>query len=526
MTDKLLQNLVDPILDDSITMLIRQGKHDDAWDLTLNLDEIFRLYYQIQIKLNQCQYIQSLKLIQEALNLTQNHSDSKIKNIWYKLKFYQIAILLLTDKNKGIEAYNKFQDIPQQENEFTLGMSNFILGLINNDPNYLQQSIDYLMASEEYLMSAISYNLVCHSYGGKKGLELADKAIEKFQQINLPNAVSSFSCLKGYFYQSLGDYKMARLFNTKALEECTKTNFEWGMANACSCLGSIAIEEGNVSEGIQSLEFAFKVIVQDLGYFPVPASLLEAYRYSGIYKQGLEMALDLLKRITIFPPASYDNFFVQVILLVLDMDKLELAKDLYERFKSLVGSAHDSRIENSLKLCQALILKQSKSLRTSYESQSMLRELLQTDTLTYHLRIEAIKHLCELLLLEYEFYEREEILEEIQEYINNLSDIAKEQNLIRLSFEAQIITSKLELLKKDISLARQVLVELDEYAKANNLSTYEKVVSREIAVIDENYNKWLDMVEGNSSMRELMEKTNIKNYMTNAIKLVDILKQD
>ena len=205
------------------------------------------------------------------------------------------------------------------------------------------------------------------------------------------------------------------------------------------------------------------------------------------------------------------------------MGQLKQAKELYERFKELAGTTPDSKIEDSLKLCEALILKQSKSLAATYKSQSILRELLQSTTSSYHIRIVIIKHLCELLLLEYELYEQEEILVEVQEHINTLTTIAQEQKLIRLTFESGIISSKLELLKNNFGKARQILVDLHEYAKMNNLIVYERVVNNEITLLDKNYKKWLDLVKGNSSLRELMEKTDIKNYMTNAIKQIDEL---
>ena len=52
------------------------------------------------------------------------------------------------------------------------------------------------------------------------------------------------------------------------------------------------------------------------------------------------------------------------------------------------------------------------------------------------------------------------------------------------------------------------------------------MVKREIALLDENYQKWMDLVENNASLRELIQKTNIKRYMTNDIKQIDGLHMD
>ena len=237
------------------------------------------------------------------------------------------------------------------------------------------------------------------------------------------------------------------------------------------------------------------------------------------------MSLDMLDRL-LFSPAIFERFFVEITLLVLNMDNINLAKELYERFKSIVGTTQNDNIENSLKLCKALILKQSKSLKTSYKAQDMMRRLLQSTTIAYQNRIETIKQLCELLLLEYELYQQDEILKEVQEHIYYLTNIAQEQNLIRLTFESGIISSKLELLKNNFVKAKQILVGLHDYATSNNLFAYERVMISEITLLDENYQKWLGLVESNTSIREIMEKTNIKSYMTNALKQITDLEQD
>ena len=525
MINELDKDFMNPVLENTIIKFIRQGKHEDAWVHTLDLEEIFRLYFQILIRLDQLNYIESYQLIQQVLAVNKDKTDPNIQTILYRLKLYQIVILLIINKGKGVETFNEFHTTPLQDNEFTLGMIDLINGMINNNPNYFQTSIDHLIASEELTMLAHSYNFLGHFLGGKKGIEIADSAINTFHQFGHINYENASKCFKGYLYQTLGDYEKARLFNTKALEGCTKNNWVYGIANADGCLGNIAIEEGNINEAIQRLEHTSKVFNQLYGYNPGIAGLLEAYRYSGKYDKGLAEALDTLNRMTIFSAEIYDRFFVELILLVLNMDNLPLAKDLYERFKSLVGNLQDDRIENNLKLCEALILKHSKSLGATFKSQSILRDLLKSTAISYHNRIEIIKQLCELLLIEYELYSQEEILIEIQEHINALTTIAREQKLIRLTFESRIIASKLELLNKDFGKARKILVDLLDYANFNNLSAYERVVSNEIAILDLNYQKWMSLVERNVSMREFMEKTNIRNYMRNAFILIFYLKQ-
>ena len=112
MVDYLEKNSLNQNLDDSITSIIRRGKHEEALKHALNLDEILRLYYQIQTMLDQSGFIESQELIQKGLDLIDTQSDSKIEYIWCKMTLYLIYMQLLLDPIKGMDSDNKFLVLP------------------------------------------------------------------------------------------------------------------------------------------------------------------------------------------------------------------------------------------------------------------------------------------------------------------------------------------------------------------------------------------------------------------------------
>ena len=113
-------------------------------------------------------------------------------------------------------------------------------------------------------------------------------------------------------------------------------------------------------------------------------------------------------------------------------------------------------------------------------------------------------------------YEQEKTLREVENLVHQLTSIAKEQHIIRLRFDADILQSKLQLLFENIEESKAFLVDLLNLADDKQLSHYQERVGIELQDLDRNFQKWANLVDRNVSMRELIEKSKIKDYIIQA----------
>ena len=60
------------------------------------------------------------------------------------------------------------------------------------------------------------------------------------------------------------------------------------------------------------------------------------------------------------------------------------------------------------------------------------------------------------------------------------------------------------------------LIELLELAKKQNLEYFQQRLEREIEELEQNFQRLMDMVNRNASVKELIQKTNIKDYFVRA----------
>lgn len=438
-----------------------------------------------------------------------------------KLYLYRIFIYILQKKaHLALNVLETYKSIDGPHESFNDGFEQLLLGQLEEKDEvaieYFLKSVEIFQKTKAWWFLGESYELLASRADGDVAKDYIQKAIDVATESGNRVLKGLYSCALGFFYQNDGNYNEARIFNTNALDIAKEENFEWGIATASGCLGRICIEEGRISEAIERLELSNKMFLKTIGYRPGHfSSLIMAYRHAGRYEDAIEFAQLLIAEMNIID-THYGEFFLQLILAALDVDQLDTANKYLNQFKNVSKENDNNTLIIQLKLAKALILKKAKNLASTLRAQEMLEEILKNPAIQYQERILAIRHLCEILLLEYEMFEQENTLREVESLVHQLTSIANKQHLIRLRFDAGILQSKLQLLFGNIEEGKALLVDLLKLAKDKQLSHYKERLGTELQNLEENFQKWIKLVEGNTSIRDLIEKSKIKDYIIQA----------
>ena len=507
--------------DATLRSLIVKGKYDEVKSQVADQDHLIQRQYEILILLDQMDMQKLRSILELAMDEAQRSTSSIAPDILERFSLYYIFTLHeVSQESKARQLYQEINDKGLSDNDFVIGMNNLIRGNFERNPTHLRASIDPLKRAHEYTMIVLAYSDIAHGYTGNKGLEVLEEARNYLTEIGHANYLTSMKCMTGFFHQTLGDLQTAKKLNTEAYQEAQKSNYRYGLASASNCLGSIAIEEGEIEAAITHLEYSNELYRQHSGVNLGAYAMLEAYRLAGKYQQAQKLAENILDTGMYLPSSLKIREFIQIILLSIDMERLEQGWQYLERMQSLYPKP-DSLILAGLRLSEALLLKHSNSLKTTYKSQEILEELLQIDISIYHVRVVIIKHYCELLLVEYEMYESESILQKVEDFVAEMAAIAEKQNLLRLKYEIRLISSRLELIRGNYAKSEQILLELQEFARQNRLDAYEKLLSQELKSLNNNYTKWTELVENNAPMKERIAQAKLREYMVNALKMMD-----
>jgi hypothetical protein len=126
-------------------------------------------------------------------------------------------------------------------------------------------------------------------------------------------------------------------------------------------------------------------------------------------------------------------------------------------------------------------------------------------------------NLCDLLLEELKYSGVEEILLEIQDLLNKISDIATKQRSITSLVDIYSLQAELALIEGNAELSRKLLIKALKIAENKGLELISKKLTAQQNQLFNQLEEWRALFIRNSKLQERIEFLNLKRYVTKAI---------
>ncbi len=204
----------------------------------------------------------------------------------------------------------------------------------------------------------------------------------------------------------------------------------------------------------------------------------------------------------------------------LDKGDFNLANQYYEEMKKISDINEVSSLIFITKWCKGHILMKKNSMRDKVDALRIFEDLLKSEippnlpSVPVYLRIS----ICTILIEELEIYGNIDTLDEIKNHIDIIIEDAPPSYLIMPYLETFILKSKLSLVEGDLKEAENILDKGIIIAKDKSLYNFVKRIERERESIVNKITDWETMLKNNSSIKERIEMTKIKEYFEFALK--------
>ncbi len=240
-------------------------------------------------------------------------------------------------------------------------------------------------------------------------------------------------------YSRLGEFDRAISFLNRSLSLTQEMNLTLDYGLTMCLLTNILIIKGQIAEAMDALEKAektFKQLEFKMGQFVV-------YRLKGIlaYQKGdFKASRDLLMKsfAELDPQKDYKDYnetLFWLIILALEENRIAEAKSYLDSLQKNIDRKSNQITLLESQLASALILKKSNNNEILAKARRILTEIVNSETLDYHLKSIAYFNLVEVLLKESQNIRNEQLFPEINQ-------------LIAKHFQrAQEIDSKLEIVE-------------------------------------------------------------------------------
>ncbi|MFW9850603.1 MAG: tetratricopeptide repeat protein [Candidatus Thorarchaeota archaeon] len=365
----------------------------------------------------------------------------------------------------------------------------------------------------------------------EKGYEYHQKCLKVREELGNKRDLALTLTNLGAVYQTLGDFNQALDCLHQSLEYYQDTVDYTGMSLTFNNLGSIHQIRGELDIALEYHKKSLEIRQKQNAKHEIALSLLnmgELERRKGnvgkadeFYKQSLSIYEEVGNDTYTAIALSY------LINFSLENNQRELALQYLSRLKELNESCIIPLINQRYKLENALVLKSSKLTRDKLQAQEVLNEIVNEESTSHDLTVNAMIHLCDLLLFELKVSDDENLLTRINELTTKLLEIGRDQGSFTLQIETNILQSKLALIEGDLDKARIHLAQAHITAQEKGLHLLARKVSHERDILQSQLDKWENIIKKNPPKQQMADLANLDEFLERMIrKTVSVLSND
>ncbi|MHA2028358.1 MAG: tetratricopeptide repeat protein [Candidatus Kariarchaeaceae archaeon] len=521
-----------------IKQLYAEGKYEVALNKiaeTTNLDYENSLKIKLiesQIWMKKGEFDKSLHLLNEISTEAQKED---LELVLFQAMNVEVSVLRRLGKYKdGLEIIEKAEKISEETN---------------------RQDFEWQECQASILMSKGSLSYVV----GDHDIAIAsfEKALWIREILGLEDQIAASKNNLALIYQGMGNYELALKYFEESNSIFEKIDHKQNIAFTLNNIGLVHLNVGNTNQALNTFKKGLNILEDedDDGHRSIIYSNLgNCYALYGeyeaaftYYKMSMELKeklgnphhiaisyvniadiywfkgeLDLAKKY--FTEASIiaeENFLQRELvhsLLFSMLVHIDLKEDkdiqlCHKRLQSDFQKTEDPNIRLMVEVSHALFLKHQPRLADKMEALRLLRSIIHNKKLEFELLIFAVLELCDLLLFELKTLENEEVINEIEELLSRINDIAFDQNMYPTIVEICVLRAQLELYKFNPAGSKSLLRDAYEIAESKGLLRLKITISDLQERLVSSISNWDQILEENRSIERRIELTALPDLL-------------
>jgi len=206
-----------------------------------------------------------------------------------------------------------------------------------------------------------------------------------------------------------------------------------------------------------------------------------------------------------------------LIQILIDKGDLDRAQISLLKLEQLDIQLKEKYVNLTYLLDKAIVLKTSLRARDRGKAEEILMQLLEDENLFYENRLRVLLNLCELLLTELRMTNDLEVLDELNQFIDQLLNIAEKSQSYWILSEVHLLQAKLSLLTFDIKKAQRFLIQAQKIAEKFSLTQLARKISIEHDQLLSQMSTWENLKESKKSLAERIEVLHLNEQIDSMI---------
>jgi len=185
----------------------------------------------------------------------------------------------------------------------------------------------------------------------------------------------------------------------------------------------------------------------------------------------------------------------------------------FNELQTIADNSDNKHILLAYKVTKGLILKNSNRSAKKAQAGDLWEQIIKEEIVDYVFTLISMINYCELLISEIKTYGEEEVIEEALALILKMQQIAKKEHLFPIFIETMMLHSKFLLLKGNLMKAKAILEQAEINSNEYGLSKLLLEVKNERKNLEDNLEKWNELVKKGAPMFERIEQAKLSEYI-------------
>ncbi|MHA2104277.1 MAG: tetratricopeptide repeat protein [Candidatus Hodarchaeales archaeon] len=309
----------------------------------------------------------------------------------------------------------------------------------------------------------------------KTAIEFHEKALALSTKIDNQALIAQSSMSLGIVYIDTGDFNQALMYNRKSLILWDVIGHKYYYGATLNNTGEIFLLRGELEESLKYFEDALKIF-EEIGNDYIKADIINnmgiIFQFKGDYNKSKECLLECIKiyeNLNNFIDASKPYYLL--VKNLIELNEIDEVNKYFTQFKSLKSKSDNELVHQRFSLVNAFLLESSQRSINKVKAHEIFKELEEKSILDYNVTIIAMLKQSEFLLEELFTTGNLEIIDELEEKIEKLSEIGRKQKVFPLIIECLLFKSRLALLNIDIERAKELLLDAELLANEKQIKS-------------------------------------------------------
>ncbi|MHA2087898.1 MAG: tetratricopeptide repeat protein [Promethearchaeota archaeon] len=499
-----------------IERLVNEGKFDAALKKMNQFEEGGEISLQDKVSFNllKCDILNQQSLYEDSLQLAENTYKESLG----------LGKSLLTIDCLNLMAYSLMQQNKTDKAVLLLNQGEELLKTITQenlkdykkreaDINFYKGFIFHPWVSQESdLNLALKYL--------EQSIAIHKKYNDENERVDCLLGISSIFAMKGEFKKS---FKIIERALIQAKKNKRKQAIAWGL----NIKGILHNFKGEIDKSVELYQQSISLF-KELNNYIMVANLFN--NLGGIFKSKgeldqalsyLEEALEIATNLNMLRDAA--NFYDFLIQILIEKGDINRAEEYLSEFEKIDKKLNRKDTHYVFLFDKALVLKTSSRVINRGKAEELFKQVLdmgpQIDT-----KISALINICDLLLIELKTTNNLEVLEEINDRIEQMFNIAEKTGSYEVLAESYLLQAKLALISLELEEARKLLTQGQRIAEKFGLQELAMKISKEHDDLLKELSKWENFRESKVPLQDRMDLSRLNEQIEGMIKkrLIDI----